>query len=280
MPVSRWTRRRWRWSPAPSSSSSRCSPSPRSRSADPPTSWSTTAARSTATSRRSRPSSRETGLEVELRGGTAPELFERLAREGDATAADLLVTTDLANLWRAKDAGPARARRHARAARARRARAARPRRRVVGPQHPHPHADALDRARPRGRRHELRGPRRPALPRPRVPAHVSNNEYNQSFVADRIAKHGEAATEELLRSWMDNDAADPRLRRRRARRDRRRPLRRRADQPLLPRPRAEGEPGLPGRARVARPGRRRARTRTSPASGSSRAPSTARTRSG
>src|SRR5829696_3044520 len=35
----------------------------------------------------------ETGLKVELRGGTAPELYERLRREGDATDADLLVTT-------------------------------------------------------------------------------------------------------------------------------------------------------------------------------------------
>jgi len=33
---------------------------------------------------------------------------------------------------------------------------------------------------------------------------TSNNEYNQSFVADRIAKHGEAETEQLLRSWMAN----------------------------------------------------------------------------
>jgi iron(III) transport system substrate-binding protein len=34
---------------------------------------------------------------------------------------------------------------------------------------------------------------------------TSNNEYNQSFVADRIVKKGEADTEELLRSWMAND---------------------------------------------------------------------------
>src|SRR5215207_10278998 len=47
----------------------------------------------------------QTGLKVELRGGTAPELFARLRREGDRTDADLLVTTDLANLWRAEDAG-------------------------------------------------------------------------------------------------------------------------------------------------------------------------------
>ena len=34
---------------------------------------------------------------------------------------------------------------------------------------------------------------------------TSNNEYNQSFVADRIAKHGEEATQELLESWMANE---------------------------------------------------------------------------
>ena len=34
---------------------------------------------------------------------------------------------------------------------------------------------------------------------------TSSNEYNQSLVADMIAKRGRDATEELLRSWMDND---------------------------------------------------------------------------
>src|SRR3954469_3213019 len=42
---------------------------------------------------------------LELRAGSAPELFERLRSEGAETPADLLVTTDLANLWRAKEAG-------------------------------------------------------------------------------------------------------------------------------------------------------------------------------
>ena len=45
------------------------------------------------------------GKTLELRGGTAPELFERLRNEGSDSPADLLVTTDLANLWRAKEAG-------------------------------------------------------------------------------------------------------------------------------------------------------------------------------
>ena len=39
-----------------------------------------------------------TGKKLELRCGTAPELFERLRSEGSETPADLLVTTDLANL--------------------------------------------------------------------------------------------------------------------------------------------------------------------------------------
>ena len=34
---------------------------------------------------------------------------------------------------------------------------------------------------------------------------TSNNEYNQSLVADMIAKRGREATEKLLRSWMAND---------------------------------------------------------------------------
>jgi iron(III) transport system substrate-binding protein len=34
---------------------------------------------------------------------------------------------------------------------------------------------------------------------------TATSEYNVSFVADRIAKDGQAATEKLLRSWMAND---------------------------------------------------------------------------
>jgi iron(III) transport system substrate-binding protein len=41
--------------------------------------------------------------------------------------------------------------------------------------------------------------------RGRLCLRTSNNEYNQSFVADRIAKRGAADTEKLLRSWMANE---------------------------------------------------------------------------
>ncbi len=147
---------------------------------------------------------KETGKKLELRGGSAPELFERLKSEGSETPADLLVTTDLANLWRAKEAG------------------------LLEPVS----TPALE----RNVAKELRDPdnawwalslriRTPMRSTERVPEdaiktyadlgderfrgklclRTSNNEYNQSFVADSIAKHGAARTERMLRSWMAND---------------------------------------------------------------------------
>ena len=145
----------------------------------------------------------ETGKKLELRAGSAPELFERLRSEGSKTPADLLVTTDLANLWRAKEAGMLE--------------------RVSTP--------ALERQVPKAYRDpdeewwglslRIRTPMRstervPAgvlktyadlgLPRfrGRLCLRTSNNEYNQSLVADMLAKRGRAATERILRGWMAN----------------------------------------------------------------------------
>ena len=145
-----------------------------------------------------------TGKSVELRGGSAPELFERLRSEGSETPADLLVTTDLANLWRAEEAGLLEP--------------------VTTP--------ALEQRVPA----ELRDPdgswwglslriRTMMRARDRVPAgalktyadlgdrrfkgrlclRTSNNEYNQSLVADMLAKRGPATTERILRGWMANE---------------------------------------------------------------------------
>jgi iron(III) transport system substrate-binding protein len=146
---------------------------------------------------------KETGQTVELRGGTAPELFERLKSEGSDTPADLLVTTDLANLWRAEEAGLLQPVKTA----------------TLERQVPATLRDAQGAW--YGLSVRIRTPMRSTE---RVPANAitdyadlgkrrfagrlclrsSNNEYNQSLVADRIAKHGEAATEKLLRSWMAN----------------------------------------------------------------------------
>lgn len=147
---------------------------------------------------------RATGIAVELRGGSGPELFERLRREGGDTPADVLVTTDLANLWRAEEAGLLRG--------------------VTTP--------TLEANVPAGLR-DAQGAwwalstrlRVPVVSTERVgagavdgyddlgdPAYrgrlclrTSNNEYNQSLVADMLVKRGPEATEALLRSWMANE---------------------------------------------------------------------------
>lgn len=148
--------------------------------------------------------SERTGIEIELRGGTAPELYERLRNEGDDTPADLLVTTDLANLWRAEESGLLQSV-DTEALRANVgeglhdpdgywwAITTRLRVPVVATERVDAgrvtsYADFAD--------PEFRG---------RTCLRISANEYNQSFVADQIAKHGIDATRALLQSWMDND---------------------------------------------------------------------------
>jgi iron(III) transport system substrate-binding protein len=146
---------------------------------------------------------RQTGIEVELFGGDAETLHQRLVSEGDDTPADVLVTVDGANLWRAQREGLLA---------------------TVG-------SAAIDRAVPE-RLRDRDGTwyalstrvRTPMRSTERVPAgavrsyedlgdprwrgrlclRTSNNVYNQSLVADFIAKRGLERTERLLRSWMAN----------------------------------------------------------------------------
>ena len=147
---------------------------------------------------------RRTGIDVELRGGTAPELYERLRREGQDTPADLLVTTDLANLWRAEESGLLQP-------------AASDTLREQVPERLHDDQGAwwaistrirtpvvsTERVKPGAVTSyvDLGDPRFEG----RTCLRTSNSEYNQSLVADMIAKHGMEATEGLLRSWMAND---------------------------------------------------------------------------
>ncbi len=144
-----------------------------------------------------------TGIEVELRGGTGPELFERLEREGADTPADLLITTDLANLWRADQAGlladvdstelranvPAGLHAPDGAWWAMTTRLRVP---VISTERVDPAAVTS---------YESLGDPRFAG---RTCLRTSANEYNQSLVADLLAKRGREATEALLRSWMAN----------------------------------------------------------------------------
>jgi iron(III) transport system substrate-binding protein len=146
----------------------------------------------------------DTGISIELRGGTGPELFERLNREGDDTPADVLVTTDLANLWRAEEAGllepvttptlvsnvPADLHDPGNEWWALTTRLRVP---VVSTERvPEGEVTSYE---------DLGDPRF----RGRTCLRTSSNEYNQSLVADMIAKRGYDATKALLESWMAND---------------------------------------------------------------------------
>jgi iron(III) transport system substrate-binding protein len=147
---------------------------------------------------------KQTGTDLRIRGGSASELYERLKSEGDDTPADVLITVDAANLWRAEEAG------------------------LLEPLHS-PKLEAavppevrdpddnwfglLVRARTIMRSTERVGPTEvttyEGLGEPRWKGRLclrsGTSEYNVSFVADRLAKDGRAATERMLRRWMAND---------------------------------------------------------------------------
>jgi iron(III) transport system substrate-binding protein len=127
---------------------------------------------------------KETGTDLRLRGGDASELYERLKTEGKDTPADVLITVDAANLWRAQQAGlidswkplTLRARTIMR---------------------------STERVRP-GAVTTYEGLGDPRW-KGRLCLRSGTSEYNVSFVADRLAKDGRAATERMLRRWMAND---------------------------------------------------------------------------
>jgi iron(III) transport system substrate-binding protein len=127
---------------------------------------------------------KKTGTDLTIRGGDASELYERLESEGSNTPADVLITVDAANLWRAQHAG------------------------LIDSWKP-----LTLRARTIMRSTERVGPNDvttyEGLGDPRWKGKLclrsGTSEYNVSFVADRLAKDGRAATEAMLRRWMAND---------------------------------------------------------------------------
>jgi iron(III) transport system substrate-binding protein len=146
----------------------------------------------------------ETGTDLSLRGGSATELYERMQAEGESTPADVLITVDAANLWRAEEAG------------------------LLEPLDSHQLGRLVPeklrdpdgtwygmavRARTIMRSAERVGPDEvttyEGLGDPRWKGRLclrsGTSEYNVSFVADRLAKDGPEATEAMLRRWMAND---------------------------------------------------------------------------
>jgi iron(III) transport system substrate-binding protein len=144
------------------------------------------------------------GYDLTLFGGSASELYERIRSEGERTRADVLITVDAANLWRAKEDGLLQPVRSA----------------TLDRNVP---ADLRDpagawygltvRARTIMRSTERVRPDDVAtyegLGDPRWKGKLclrsGTSEYNVSFVADRLAKDGPGATERMLRRWMAND---------------------------------------------------------------------------
>lgn len=127
---------------------------------------------------------KENGIDLTIRGGSASELYERLRSEGDDTPADVLITVDAANLWRAQEAG------------------------IIESWKPLTlRARTIMRSTERVGAEEVMTYEGLGDPRwsGRLCLRSGTSEYNVSFVADRLAKDGRAATERMLRRWMAND---------------------------------------------------------------------------
>lgn len=143
-------------------------------------------------------------VETRIFGGEAPELYERLRSEGDETDADVLVTVDAANLWRAQQAGLLRPIRSPSLERDVPADLRDPEGRWYG---------LTVRARTIMRSEDRVAPDAvttyAGLGDPRWKGRLclrsGTSDYNISFVADRIAKYGEPATRRMLDRWMANE---------------------------------------------------------------------------
>jgi iron(III) transport system substrate-binding protein len=150
----------------------------------------------------------ETGTDLSLRYGPAPELHERIEAEGANTPADVLITVDAANLWRATEAGLLEPLDSSKL------------KRLVPEdlRDPGGHWYGLAlRARTIMRSADRVGPEEvttyEGLGDPRWKGRLclrsGTSEYNVSLVADLLAKDGPEATEEMLRRWMANDPEFP-----------------------------------------------------------------------
>jgi iron(III) transport system substrate-binding protein len=145
-----------------------------------------------------------TGADLTIFGGSASELYERIRAEGDDSPADLLITVDAANLWRAKEAGLLQPVRSAEVRRNVPAVLRDPDGQWFGlTQRVRTIMRSTERVAPGDATtyEDLGDPRWKG----RLCLRSGTSEYNVSFVADRLAKDGPAATARMLRRWMAND---------------------------------------------------------------------------
>jgi iron(III) transport system substrate-binding protein len=144
------------------------------------------------------------GYDLKLFGGSASELYERLEGEGDRTSADVLITVDAANLWRAERDGLLEPVRSAELDRNVPADLRDPRGQWFGLTI---RARTIMRSTERVRPNEVTTYEGLGDPRwkGRLCLRSATSDYNVSFVADRIAKDGREPAERMLRRWMSND---------------------------------------------------------------------------
>ncbi len=150
----------------------------------------------------------ETGIEVNVIEGDSNQLIERIKREGVASPADVLMTVDAGNLWRAEQEGIFQgvdsdvledrlpeAMQHPDGlwfGFSQRVRAIYYNRETVDPTEIESYADLAD-SRWEGE----------------VCIRSSSNIYNQSLLASFVEHHGEEAAEEWAQGIVDNMARDP-----------------------------------------------------------------------
>ncbi len=150
----------------------------------------------------------ETGITVNLIQGKAPELIERMKLEGQNSPADIFITTDAANLWRAEEAGLFRPTRS-------------PELEAIIPAHLRDpqgrwfafatRARVLIYNKARVKPEELSTYEALAAPKwkGRLLSRSSSNEYVQSMTAALIAHLGEAETEAWAKAVVGNFARQP-----------------------------------------------------------------------
>lgn len=149
----------------------------------------------------------ETGVNIKFITDKAGPLLQRLKAEGASTPADLLITVDAGNLWRASREGVLQSVN------------SRVLKRNI-PSHlrdPHNHWFGLS-VRARTIVYSTKRVRPKALStyedlatakwKGRLCLRTSKKVYNQSMVAMMIARLGEITTEKIVRGWMDNLATD------------------------------------------------------------------------
>ena len=149
---------------------------------------------------------KKTGVTIKYITGKAPVLLERLKSEGAQTPADLLITVDAGNLWHAAQVGVLRPVSSA----------------VLSANIPPSLRDPENRwfglskrartivySTERVKPSDLSTYENLADPvwKGRLALRTSKKVYNQSLVAMLIAEHGDAATETLVKGWVNNLAA-------------------------------------------------------------------------